>query len=166
MGWDAHQPITLPDFDLLQPAGRELARRYLQEVDPDLLVLSFPCTEWSQLQQINQRTPFQIRQLRRRRREQLHLLAFVNEMSQWQASRGRAVLVENPERSQAWDTAPMNAMRMHPWINETVTDMSSEGLIQEIWSRSRPSFVAPRRSCKISIIDAMELISTKESKEA
>ena len=50
MGWDAHQPIALPDFDLLKPAGRGLAREYLQEVDPDLLILSFPCTEWSPLQ--------------------------------------------------------------------------------------------------------------------
>jgi len=123
VGWDAHQPIALPDFDLLKLAGRGLAREYLQEVDPDLLILSFPCTEWSPLQQINQRTPIQIRQLHRRRREQLHLLAFVNEMSQWQASRGRAILVENPERSRAWNTAPMKAMCMHQRINETVTDM-------------------------------------------
>ena len=53
MGWGSHQPITLPDFDLLKPAGRGLAREYLQEVDPDLLILSFLCPEWSPLQQIN-----------------------------------------------------------------------------------------------------------------
>ena len=46
-GWDAFQPVTLPEFDLLTLNGREDARKYLAEVDPDFIMLAWPCSPWS-----------------------------------------------------------------------------------------------------------------------
>ncbi len=120
---DPYQLVTLPAFDMLQPQGRQQARDYMHNIGPDLVVAQFPCTAWSQFQAISQRNPFHIRILRRRRREQLQLLAFVDELVRRQASRGRVVRVENPARSLAWDTAPMVAMRQHSQMCETITDM-------------------------------------------
>ena len=122
-GWDSFQPVTLPDFDLQTEIGRQEARGYIKETDPDLLVIAFRCTPWSQMQQINQRTPHQVRRLRLDRLKELCILEFVNELAQWQASRGRAVVVENPKRSLAWETIPMKNLRSHPLIVETITDM-------------------------------------------
>ena len=46
------QPRLLP----LTLRGREAAREYLRKLDPDFVVMAPPCTEWSQLQNVNQRT--------------------------------------------------------------------------------------------------------------
>lgn len=81
-GWDAWEPVTLPGFELLTLRGREAARNYFVKLDPDFIAMGPPCTEWSQLQNVNQRTPVQMRRLRRKRRLQLTVLSSVDEVAQ------------------------------------------------------------------------------------
>ena len=83
------------------------ARDYLVCMDPDFFPLA-PCgTEWSQSQRINQDAPLQVRTLRRRRK-QLQLLGFTDEVAQWQHRQGlhpsadrTAWFIENPRSSLA-----------------------------------------------------------------
>lgn len=75
LGWETWELVTLPVFDLLTRAGRGDARAYLLRVDPDFIARAPRCTEWSQMQNINLRTPIQVGQLRRRRKEQLVVLS-------------------------------------------------------------------------------------------
>ena len=64
-GWEAWGPITLPSYDLLTRKGTEAARKSLMKIDPDFIAMAPPFTEWSQMQNVNRRTPMQVRRLRR-----------------------------------------------------------------------------------------------------
>ena len=101
LAWEVWEPITLPKHDLLTTRGREAARKALGAADLDFIALAPPCTEWSQMQSVNQRTPMQVRSLRRRRKLPRDLLAFFDEVAQWQHERGRhgdrtAWVIESP----------------------------------------------------------------------
>lgn len=122
-GWDTFQPIGAPDFDLATRYGREDARKYLYDLHPDLVVLTSPCALLPDTYRMNQRTPHQVQDLRRRRQEQQQLLAFMDEVMQWQLMRGRAAIVGNPARSLVWDQPPMQAARTHPGVRQVTTDV-------------------------------------------
>ena len=127
MGWEAWEPVALPGFDLLTRRGREAARRYLMKMDPDFVAMAPRCTEWSQIQNINQRTPMQVRGLRRRRKETLIVLSFFDEVAQWQQERGRhgdrtAWMLESPLKSLAWRQAPIQASMGMSGVGAVVTD--------------------------------------------
>jgi hypothetical protein len=108
-GWHATEPITLPTFDLLEDKDQEEAWRYLLRFDPDFVVVAWPCTPWSQMQRINRRTPYQIRQLNLKKQEGRILLKFVNKVVRFQVDRQRAVIGENPDQSLAWQEPPIMA---------------------------------------------------------
>ena len=136
MGWDGWEPVTLPRFDLLTCSGRNAARHYMSQLDPDFIPLAPRCTEWCQFQNINQRTPMQVRRLRQRRREQLVLLGFIDEVAQWQHRRGRggdppAWMIENPLRSLAWVQAPLVATAAMQDVGTVITDAC-------VWGKRRP----------------------------
>ena len=95
LGWQAHQPITLPAWDLASSTDREDARCYLRRIDPDFIMLAPPCAPWSTLQRLNQKTPMQIRRLRAKRTHARVLLKSCEELIYWQCSNGRAVAIEN-----------------------------------------------------------------------
>ena len=97
--WDAYQPITLPTFDIRNPIDREEARKYVGRIDPDFVALAQCCTPWSVMQQLNQRTPHQCRELRKKQEEGRDLLFFTEELVHYQADRHRAVISESPRRA-------------------------------------------------------------------
>lgn len=104
--WEFYEPISLESgWDLEIPQCQEKAMAYLEEVDPDLLMIAWPCAPWSILQNANQRTPTQRRLLKMRRmKARRTLLAFTRRAMLWQRRRGKAVAAENPATSRAWDT--------------------------------------------------------------
>ena len=51
-GWEAWEPITLPNSDLLTRKGKEAARKSLMKIDPDFIAMAPPCTERSQMQNV------------------------------------------------------------------------------------------------------------------
>ena len=58
---------TKEDFDLSQPAGCQAAMKRLRELRPKRLWLSPPCGPFSSMQNVNQRTPEQIKTLIQKR---------------------------------------------------------------------------------------------------
>ena len=124
--WCMLEPITLPRWDLLKPQDREEALEYIDREDPDLLVLAWPCTVWSQLQTLGHKTPEQLQRLSERRQEQRALLEFVYEASRRQRSRGGAVLGENPWTSKAWKEEAI--IKAFEGMAHGDTDMCAYGL--------------------------------------
>ena len=100
-GWTAHEPITLPHWDLLKDEDYNSALEYIDRVDPDLLVLAWPCTVWSKLKGYGKQTPYRRVRLVMRRKEQRKLLRFVRDAAQRQRRRNKAVVGENPHGSLA-----------------------------------------------------------------
>ena len=49
-GWEVGEPITLPSWDLLKPKTRAQAMSYIRQLQPNLIVLAWPCAKWSPLQ--------------------------------------------------------------------------------------------------------------------
>lgn len=105
-GWEAYEPITLDSgWDVRVPGIQDAAMRYLERIDPDLVVVAWPCGPWSIVQNANQRTPLQRRALAwKRALARKTVLAFARRVILWQRQRGRAVLGENPRTSKAWRT--------------------------------------------------------------
>ena len=78
-GWDTYKPLTMPGWDLSLPEMRAKAREYLVEVDFDCVVLLPPGGSWNRIRAHNQRTPWHMRELQRKRAEARAVLAFVDE---------------------------------------------------------------------------------------
>ena len=72
-GWEAWQPVTLESgFDLTTAAGQNSAWNYIERIQPDAMVIQFPCSPWSRLQQMNT-TPSQQQRLAEEQQHFLHL---------------------------------------------------------------------------------------------
>jgi len=127
MGWMTYQPITLPDFDMRDPVDRQRAREYLEDIDPDFVMLAQPCLPWTQLQNINQRTPQQCRDLQEKREADRPLLLFTEEVVHWQEARGRAVGSESPDRAASWKEPPMVAAFSSEGMSSARCDMCAHG---------------------------------------
>ena len=115
-GWVAHEPVTLPRWNLLCPEDYKSALEYIDRVEPDLLVLAWPCGPWSQLQGLGHKTPYQRQKLEEKRMENRTLLRFVRDAALRQRRRGGALLGENPYASLAWK---------EPLVEEAFDGMSS-----------------------------------------
>ena len=97
-GWQALEPVTIESgWGLRIPEVQESAMKYIKEVEPDFIVLAWPCGPWSQIQNINQRTDLQRRALRQKRAlSKKTFLSFTRKVALYQRNAGRAVLGENP----------------------------------------------------------------------
>ena len=103
-GWLPGKAISIETgFDLRSQTGQQEAREEVAKFQPDLLVMAFPCSPWSQLQNL-QRDKGVVAAKRRRDRT---FLAFAREMADYQNSRGKGFLIENPVASKAWNEKPM-----------------------------------------------------------
>ena len=105
-GWDTYEPVTLESgWDLTNKQVQDEAFRYLERIDPDFIMIAWPCAPWSIMQNANMRTPTQIRILKLKRlRSRRTFLQFARRVALWQRHRGRAVAAENPGTSGAWKT--------------------------------------------------------------
>ena len=83
-GWEAWQPITLEcGFDLCTKKGQDEADRCIDKVDPDAIVMAFPCTAWSVLNEnLNQNTEKQREQLAARRAQQRNLTRWMEQLAE------------------------------------------------------------------------------------
>ena len=103
LGWEFLEPVTLPGWNLLDAGIQREAWSYIERAQPDFIMIAWPCGPWSNLQNLNQKTPVQRAALRAKRREARILLHFARRVALWQQNRGCAVLGENPLTSRAWD---------------------------------------------------------------
>ena len=76
-GWHVGEPLSLPQWDLLDPVHQAQAEAYLEEFQPDFLAIAWPCTKWSILQTFGRRSPKYLQRLAAERQEQRRLLAWV-----------------------------------------------------------------------------------------
>ena len=125
-GWHAHEPISLPHWDLMKDKDYTAALKYIDDASPDLLVIAWPCTVWSRLQTLGRRTPYQRYRLQRRRKQQRKLLRFTRDASLRQRRRKKALVGENPHLSLAWDEGPVQ--EAFAGMAEGVTDLCQFGL--------------------------------------
>ena len=71
-GWDVISPVTLETgYDLTTRTGRRMAMDVLEKEKPDLVVFAWPCTVWSALQNINNKTSEYAEKLQERRKRPL-----------------------------------------------------------------------------------------------
>ena len=70
MGWSAHEPVTLPGFDLSTRQGLLEAEEYLERLNPHVVMYAPPCAAWSPLQRLNVGTPEKEQRLEQKRKEQ------------------------------------------------------------------------------------------------
>ena len=126
--WEFLEPITIEaKWDLRDAQTRQRAFDYLKKVEPDLLVVAWPCGPWSVMQQVNQRTPQQVASLRQKRLESRRcFLSFVRQIVLWQRNRGGAVVGENPFQSLAWKQAEV--LDAFAGCAEAVLDQCQYGL--------------------------------------
>ena len=125
-GWLAHEPVTLPNWDLLKDDDYQAALNYIDRIEPHLLVLAWPCTVWSQLQELGRQTPLRRHRLRLARTRQRKLLRFVRDAALRQRRRGGAILGENPYTSRAWKEPLI--IEAFDNLPEDYTDMCQFGL--------------------------------------
>ena len=93
------EPLSLPNWDILREDHQTEALEYMAKVDPDLLVVAWPCQYWSILQEFGRKTPEQLKKLATMREIHRGLLDLVRRAVKAQRMRGGAVLGENPGRA-------------------------------------------------------------------
>ena len=125
-GWEVGEPLSLPQWDLLDPVHQAQAEAYLEEFQPDFLAIAWPCTKWSVLQTFGRRTPEYLRRLAAQRQEQRQLLAWVQKVILRHRARGGAILGENPWNSAAW-REPL-VIDTYEGLPEGKTEMCAFGL--------------------------------------
>ena len=130
-GWETFEPVTLPGWDIRSPEVQRQAFAYLEKIDPDVIVVAWPCGPWSPLQRLNVKTPQQRRALRRKRIDARRtLLSFTRKVVLWQRRRGKAVLGENPHPSLAWETEEIQ--EAFHGCAEAVADQCRYGLVHPV----------------------------------
>ena len=107
LGWEYLEPVTLPGWDLTDPRIQLEAHDYIDKVDPDFVMLAWPCGPWSLLQDLNSKTWTQREALQHKRETSRKLLKFSAQVSLKRQKRGRATLGENPLTSLAWKEDPI-----------------------------------------------------------
>ncbi|CAJ1379139.1 unnamed protein product [Effrenium voratum] len=96
-GWIGLEPIALPHWDLRLPQERKAALNYVRAADPDLTVIAWPCTVWSQLQGLNVKTVEHAEALAdRQMMDRDDFLSFVHDVAKDRRACGKAVVGENP----------------------------------------------------------------------
>ena len=99
-GWTNSQPLDLMDgYDIISPGGQRLLWKVLEEHDPYMVLIAFPCTFWSLLCNLSQSVDWG----KLRRTLGRATLLLVVRICVFQHRRGRFfLLLENPAGSMAW----------------------------------------------------------------
>ena len=106
--WTATEPISIETgYDLRRTDGQNKMWAKLMEEAPDVVVMAFPCSPWSPLQN-SQRDQERVCQ---KRREDVVFLRLALEIAQHQISQGRYSVIENPNISRAWTHSHMKKLR-------------------------------------------------------
>lgn len=100
---------------------------YIRRASPDVIILAWPCSVWSSLQNINMaRSERARRQIMEERDERMALLNFVARVVQYQMRHKRHVLLENLRTSEAWKQLPIQSATFH--THTVLCDMCAFGL--------------------------------------
>ena len=57
-GWTGWQPITIEGgYDLTTTRGTTMAKTDVDKANPDVIVFAWPCSPWSQMQNLDNKVP-------------------------------------------------------------------------------------------------------------
>ena len=126
-GWTGWQPITIESgYDLTTTRGINMAKSDVDKANPDVIVFAWPCSPWSQMQNLNAKVPGHQTKIALQRQTHLRLLDFAEWCERRQSANGKLFLGENPLRSAAWQQVPVMKMSERCW--EAKPDMCAFGL--------------------------------------
>ena len=126
-GLSAVQPFDLEyDINLMTKEGTDLLWNALNVCKPLLVVVEWPCKEWSLFNR-NMNYSWRLDELEARREEQRPLVALGAQVCEHQIAQGRLYLGENPLRSHLWNEPEVLKLRDHPDNIETVCDAGAYG---------------------------------------
>ena len=117
-GLRAGSSLTLASgWDFRDETARRKAIKELDETDPYLTILAFPCNVWSMLMNLNPSVDVEV--LREAARV---LVQFAIEVAEHRLKRNRHFLMENPLGSAAWRLPEMERFLQHPMVRSVVID--------------------------------------------
>ena len=118
-GLSAVQPIDkVYDFDLYTKDGIQTLWSAIQRLRPLLIIIAWPCTEWSLFNQ-NMNYSYRLEVLEEKRQEQRPLVNLGADICEYQRSQGRLYLGENPMNSALWREPSVVKVTDHPDNYET-----------------------------------------------
>ncbi len=85
---------------MTKQSDKRRAWKELEEIDPDVIVLAFPCSPWPRLR-LMERGERRVL-LEKERDQHRALLKFTTDVAKYYNRKGRFVIVENPRGSDAW----------------------------------------------------------------
>jgi len=134
MGWQAFQPVMRPTWDLSDVVCQTDAKKYLIDVDPDVVVVNWTAGA----RRHGSSTPWQCRRARRELRSLAAERLFSTDVLEWQLGRGRLAWAVGPVRSAVWGAAPSQSMR-RPGVDQVVVNrtrvLSTVGLCRKVQER-------------------------------
>ena len=126
-GWIGWQPVTIEStFDLTTSKGVLTAKKDVEKANPDVIVFAWPCSPWSQMQNLNNNVPGHKDKIKNQRALCLRPRDFAEWCERRQSANGKLFLGENPLRSAAWQQAPV--IKMSARCREAKPDMCAFGL--------------------------------------
>ena len=129
-GWSTAEPVDINlGSDLRQAEVREQVLEWVDRLKPRLVILSYPCSLWSVLQNMSCHTPQERRRLQQKRKKEMCLLEFVEQVFQKQISRGDDALTENPLLSASFRTPPIQRVLTHPEVYTAVSHGCRLGVV-------------------------------------
>ena len=114
--------------DLATPSGLSLALEQIQTLKPKRVWVSPPCGPYSPLQNVNQRSPAQIRELRAKRATAQRIHESTLEIVKVCLQLGIHVTVELAERCEAWRLPIFQKLRFEMGLYTAVTKGCAVGL--------------------------------------
>ena len=103
---------TRTDFDLSTPSGCQKALDRLREVRPERLWLSPECGPYSIIQNANQQTPNQKKELENKRKLAYRMWQSCIRLAWLQVELGGKFYIEQPERCMTWRRSDMNTQHL------------------------------------------------------
>ena len=123
-GLRAGSSLTLASgWDFRDETARRKAIKELDDTDPYLTILAFPCNVWSMLMNLNPSVDIEV--LREAARV---LVQFAIEVAEHRLKRNRHFLMENPLGSAAWKLPEMERFLQHPMVRSVLIDQCAFGL--------------------------------------
>ena len=125
-GFKAMQPYDIIfGQDLRVREQRRAVMEAIRKYKPRLVVIQFPCTMWSVLQNCTRREDPSI--LEGLRQADRPFLNFTRDIFNEQTSRGDHAMAENPSSAASWQETPILELRQRFW--ETTSNMCMFGMI-------------------------------------
>ena len=147
-------PITGRKWDCLKEEDRAWGKRMLHRDKPKLLVVSPPCTLFSQLQNLSPNGLPQVR-CPEEYRKAILMVEYAVELCRIQMRAGRAFIFEHPRTASSWELEALRSLMAEAGVRESVFDMCCFGMMSE--DSEGPGLV--RKTTRI-LTNADEIVGT------